>query len=101
MDSATQPLPIHVPCFHCGVALVASTYLTPASYVDALCGIAPNSEHRPDPNFLPVTNGLAPEGTCSYCDATRARGETFFPSHAVRSWCQSGKRPHCTCDSCF
>jgi hypothetical protein len=25
----------------------------------------------------------------------------FAPSHKPLSSCKSGKRPHCTCDSCF
>lgn len=25
----------------------------------------------------------------------------FAPGHRVKSSCESGKRPHCTCDRCF
>jgi hypothetical protein len=43
----------------------------------------------------------APPGECSYCDAERARGNTFFPSHDASPRCQSGRHNHCTCDTCF
>lgn len=39
-----------------------------------------------------------PLGECDYCDSL---GAGFGPSHAPISNCQSGKRPHCTCDWCF
>lgn len=39
-----------------------------------------------------------PKGECAYCD--REKGE-FHPSHDASSTCESGKRPHCTCDSCW
>jgi len=38
---------------------------------------------------------------CSYCDDERANHTTFFPPHRARRRCESGKRPHCTCDTCF
>lgn len=44
---------------------------------------------------------LAPQGECAECDGYRVRGETFHPSHTPSNSCQSGKRPHCTCDACF
>jgi hypothetical protein len=25
----------------------------------------------------------------------------FAPSHKASKFCESGKRPHCTCDACF
>jgi len=43
----------------------------------------------------------APVGECAYCDRERKAGTDFHPSHDASSGCQSGKRPHCTCDSCF
>lgn len=42
-----------------------------------------------------------PEGECNYCDRERKTGTYFHPSHDPSSQCQSGKRPHCTCDTCF
>ena len=38
---------------------------------------------------------------CTYCQGERERGNTFFPSHHASERCQSGKRNHCTCDTCF
>lgn len=42
-----------------------------------------------------------PEGECKYCDAERAAGTSFHPSHDAMDHCESGKHPHCTCDRCF
>lgn len=41
------------------------------------------------------------EGECPYCDRERAAANTFHPSHDASDRCESGKRPHCTCDVCF
>ena len=38
---------------------------------------------------------------CAYCESERDKENTFFPSHWPSSMCESGKRPHCTCDRCF
>ena len=43
---------------------------------------------------------LAP-GECQSCDREREAGTSFHPSHDASSYCESGKRPHCTCDACF
>ena len=43
----------------------------------------------------------APDGECRYCDEQRERGELHHPPHDASEVCQSGKRPHCTCDVCF
>lgn len=40
-----------------------------------------------------------PEGCCSYCDAHRL--DAMMPPHTPSKNCESGKRPHCTCDICF
>lgn len=42
-----------------------------------------------------------PEGECAYCDRERTAGNNFFPSHDASDRCESGKHPHCTCDTCF
>lgn len=42
-----------------------------------------------------------PPGECRFCDEERGHGNEFHPSHDASETCQSGKRPHCTCDSCF
>jgi hypothetical protein len=40
-----------------------------------------------------------PPGVCAYCDEHRDDG--MMPPHTPSSRCESGKRPHCTCDVCF
>lgn len=40
-----------------------------------------------------------PPGECSYCD--EHRNDSMMPSHTASSRCESGKRPHCTCDTCY
>jgi hypothetical protein len=37
---------------------------------------------------------------CKYCQEIKASGG-FGPSHFASPNCQSGRRPHCTCDLCF
>lgn len=39
------------------------------------------------------------DGTCKTC-AALAKGE-MYPPHDASPRCESGKRPHCTCDTCF
>jgi hypothetical protein len=43
----------------------------------------------------------APEGECAYCDAERAKNNEYHPHHDASPRCESGKRPHCTCDTCW
>lgn len=38
---------------------------------------------------------------CVTCDEDRAKGSWFFPAHYASSRCQSGRHPHCTCDTCW
>ncbi len=38
-------------------------------------------------------------GECIACD--REREASFCPYHDASPRCESGKRPHCTCDVCF
>lgn len=40
-----------------------------------------------------------PEGECAYCD--QHRYDEMMPKHDPSPRCESGKRPHCTCDICF
>lgn len=40
-----------------------------------------------------------PFGECAYCDKWRT--DPMIPSHTPSERCESGKRPHCTCDTCF
>ncbi|MDB4261341.1 hypothetical protein N9878_00600 [bacterium] len=41
------------------------------------------------------------KANCEYCKKMKKEGITFYPSHKPSSACQSGGRPHCTCDACF
>lgn len=38
---------------------------------------------------------------CATCANNQERGSSFFPPHQPSPRCQSGGRPHCTCDACF
>lgn len=40
-----------------------------------------------------------PPGQCAYCD--QHRNDPMMPSHTPSAACESGKRPHCTCDTCY
>jgi hypothetical protein len=42
-----------------------------------------------------------PKGECVYCDREREAGNKHFPSHDASDRCESGKRPHCTCNVCW
>jgi hypothetical protein len=43
------------------------------------------------------------DGSCEFCNKWGpAPGEIkLFPSHDPSTRCESGKRSHCTCDTCF
>lgn len=49
----------------------------------------------------PRRRHAAPLGECKYCDGERQRQNAFFPPHDASHRCESGKREHCTCDTCF
>ena len=36
---------------------------------------------------------------CAYC--AEHKPSDFFPAHDASNNCESGKRDHCTCDTCF
>lgn len=38
---------------------------------------------------------------CPTCEREKAAGNAFFPRHEASRRCESGKRPHCSCDTCF
>lgn len=38
---------------------------------------------------------------CKYCAELLEKGQYFAPHHDAGVCCRSGRRPHCTCDSCF
>lgn len=35
---------------------------------------------------------------CNQCIENKGK---FYPDHEASPYCESGKRPHCTCDRCF
>lgn len=39
------------------------------------------------------------EAECSYC--VEYKGDSMMPAHTASAHCESGKRPHCTCDVCY
>ncbi len=38
---------------------------------------------------------------CNACQRYIADKQTFYPPHFASRGCESGKKPHCTCDTCF
>jgi hypothetical protein len=38
-------------------------------------------------------------GMCKFCD--EHRDDRMMPPHDASPRCESGKRHHCTCDTCF
>lgn len=40
-----------------------------------------------------------PPGQCVYCDMWG--DDQMMPRHTASARCESGKRNHCTCDTCF
>ena len=44
---------------------------------------------------------MAPEGECRLCDRARETDDKMMPSHTASIVCESGRRPHCTCDKCY
>lgn len=40
-----------------------------------------------------------PPGECQFCDLHGDQG--MMPSHTASDRCESGKRAHCTCSTCF
>jgi hypothetical protein len=39
--------------------------------------------------------------SCSLCKRIHDQGEDLAPRHNASPACESGSRPHCTCDICF
>lgn len=40
-------------------------------------------------------------GECRICDNNRDDSNEFHPPHDASDRCESGKRKHCSCDTCF
>jgi hypothetical protein len=38
---------------------------------------------------------------CTYCESIREDTHGWGPYHDASHRCESGKHPHCTCDTCF
>lgn len=38
---------------------------------------------------------------CKFCDRMKTQQSNFFPPHRPNPTCESGEKPHCTCDGCF
>jgi len=53
-------------------------------------------EHHAVP--LNARRHRVPFGECHHCDMN---AQSFGPSHDASPRCESGKRNHCTCDTCF
>jgi hypothetical protein len=51
--------------------------------------------------FPKIRLDMVAAGSCLYCDEIRARKERMYPPHDASVRCESGKRPHCSCDVCF
>lgn len=48
---------------------------------------------------IPARISHKPPGECEYCD--KHAKSSMMPPHDASKNCESGKRPHCTCDVCF
>ena len=57
------------------------------------------SDAASEVKIVQVSVRRMPVGQCSYCD--QYGDDPMMPSHTPSSRCESGKRPHCTCDTCF
>lgn len=55
----------------------------------------------PGPNHKIKRLHQVDDGACAYCDREKAAANTFHPPHDASENCQSGKRKHCSCDTCF
>ena len=40
-------------------------------------------------------------GECRTCDNNRDENNEFHPPHDASDRCESGRHPHCSCDTCF
>lgn len=48
-----------------------------------------------------MTRAKDPDEECKICDTIRKEYGGFGPPHRATAYCRSGKRNHCSCDSCF
>lgn len=59
--------------------------------------LKPNGNFERRPHLAGMRKRTVP--ICSYCDKYGA--DSMMPAHDASPRCESGKRPHCTCDTCF
>jgi hypothetical protein len=57
------------------------------------------SQVRDKPPAAPTRRRIVMEEGCPTC--AELAGGSFGPYHDPSPRCESGKRPHCTCDICF
>jgi len=84
-----------VPCEHCGAIMRHVEQLLMAGTVTRMEQIKEwEARGRIDP-------------ACAFCQrefyarTTTMPSDVFAPSHKASEGCESGKRSHCTCDTCF
>lgn len=58
-------------------------------------GLDPRQYRPRDPS---LRRHKADKGKCSYCDQQTS---DFHPPHDASPYCESGKRSHCSCETCF
>ena len=71
--------------------------------MDAQCQNCPNSAEGVVCYNLPSCRPIRrrhklPSGQCKSCDRETS---DFHPPHDASPRCESGKRSHCSCDTCF
>lgn len=100
------------PIIHCIMVLVAAGEIKRDSETEAVSATAAEAEaqfwgeclkeiNKPVPAAVKVRARRAPVGECPTCDSYRNAGIKHHPSHEAAPRCESGGRPHCTCDVCF
>lgn len=65
---------------------------------DARSALKRIAEAKRDPN---LRRHKAPPGTCKFCDEMSKYHIVHHPSHDPSKRCESGRRTHCTCDTCW
>lgn len=64
------------------------------SWVIGNCRFAKPKTQKPEQKNKPKTNP-----GCKYCEDHK--NDSMMPPHQPSANCQSGKKPHCTCDVCY
>ena len=62
---------------------------------------SPSGPDRDGQTYEDAGYGIRYYTDCAYCQREKERNSTFFPRHQASERCRSGKRNHCTCDTCF